>query len=92
MALDTRDKRASALLIGLGFGRVRAAPDGSLNAADRRQAALCYRGIATASPSFNALQWLEYTARPRSLDYTADARALDYRAPDRTLDYAPRER
>ena len=47
--LDTRDKRFSALNLGLGFGRVLANPDGAWDQGDRQQAMLLYRGIAVAA-------------------------------------------
>jgi hypothetical protein len=51
MALDTADKRASAINIGLPFGRVFATPDGAFDQGDRQQMAMSYRGIlATAEP------------------------------------------
>lgn len=47
MAIDTRDKRASAVGVGLPWRRVGPVPDGSLaSAADRRQLAGCYAGLA----------------------------------------------
>lgn len=47
MAVDSRDKRASAL----GFpGVVFSNPDGTISAPDRQQATGLYRGIASAVP------------------------------------------
>lgn len=49
MALDTRNKRASALACGLAFLTVLPAPDGlTLDQGDRQQVAACYRGIVAA--------------------------------------------
>lgn len=45
MALDTRDKRASAIL-----GRTLPGPDGTIDAADRLHVAGLYRGIAADEP------------------------------------------
>lgn len=45
MALDTRNKRASALGLGLAPLRVGPSPDGSLVAADRLHLAYLYAGI-----------------------------------------------
>lgn len=52
MALDTRDKRASSIAVGLGFGRCLPNPDGDAGTvqADRQHAGLSYRGIAAALP------------------------------------------
>lgn len=53
MALDSRDKRASALGIGLAFLFGALTPDGSISAADRQHIAGAYRGVlvAEATPS-----------------------------------------
>ena len=48
MALDTRNKRASAVGLALAWRMVLPHPDGTIATADRQQAALCYAGIATA--------------------------------------------
>lgn len=46
MALDTRNRRASALACGLAFLTVLPAPDGlTLDQGDRQQVAALYRGI-----------------------------------------------
>lgn len=49
MALDTADKRASALACGLDARAVRPIPDGSLNGGDRQQVSGLYRGIAASA-------------------------------------------
>lgn len=46
MALDTRNKRASALGLTLAALRVGPTPDGTLGTADRLHAAYLYSGIA----------------------------------------------
>ena len=80
--LDTRDKRFSALNLGLGFGRVLANPDGAWDQGDRQQAMLCYRGIlATNNLVIITDVGLEWTG-PRSLiHYAAPTMRLDYTAP-----------
>lgn len=51
MALDTRNKRASALACGLAFLTVLPLPDGlALDPGDRQQASALYRGIAAGDP------------------------------------------
>jgi hypothetical protein len=50
MAADTRDKRFSLLLRGLGWGRVLPSADGSFNADDRRHLLPLYRGPLAAAP------------------------------------------
>jgi hypothetical protein len=46
MPLDSRNKRASALGIGLAALVVLPAPDGTVVQADRQQVAYCYAGIS----------------------------------------------
>lgn len=61
MAIDTRDKRASAIGVALPWRSLLPAPDGVLDQGDRQQVALHYRGIAAANPSPQAA---EIPARP----------------------------
>lgn len=52
MAVDTRNKRASALACGLAFLTVLPAPDGlALDKGDRQQTAALYRGIEALATS-----------------------------------------
>lgn len=52
MAVDSRNRRASCIGIGLPFARVRPLADGSLaDGADRRQLTFCYSGLATGAAS-----------------------------------------
>lgn len=46
MAIDTRDKRSSAIHIGQPWRGQYPLPDSSINQADRQHVALLYRGIA----------------------------------------------
>lgn len=48
MALDSRDKRASAIAVGLSWRTVYPVADGSINEGDRQQSAGWYRGILAA--------------------------------------------
>lgn len=48
--MDTRNKRASALGVGLAFALVLPAPDGTVEQADRQQTAYSYAGISADSP------------------------------------------
>jgi hypothetical protein len=45
MAIDSRNKRASSLFVGLPFGRVYPLPDGAITAADFEQESYLYSGI-----------------------------------------------
>jgi hypothetical protein len=50
MALDTRDRRASALLVAVPMGRVLPLRDGLVSAEDFEQVAYSYRGIQVGPP------------------------------------------
>lgn len=57
MAIDTRDKRASCLMLALPFGRVFPNPDGTLAAAaDRTHMSYLYRGITALTSSLMAME------------------------------------
>ena len=45
MAVDTRDERASAVMMMLPFGRLLPHPNGGVSAADRAQTAYSYAGF-----------------------------------------------
>ena len=50
MAVDTRNKRASAISIGLPWRGLLPEPDGTIDQADRQQVALVYVGILAGEP------------------------------------------
>lgn len=50
MAIDTRNKRASAATAGRPWLRLLPAPDGAVGEADRRFLGACYAGFAAAPP------------------------------------------
>ena len=65
MALDTADKRASALLWGLPFGRLFPTPDAAAeDAGDRQQLVGLYRGILAT-----VVQYLTLTATDVSVTF-----------------------
>jgi len=49
MNLDTREKRASGVHVGLAWRGLLPLPDGTLDQADRQQTAAFYAGIAAAA-------------------------------------------
>ena len=53
MAINTRDKRASAAGIALAFLIQPPLPDGGLTGVDKQHAGYAYRGIAAAAPSLD---------------------------------------
>jgi hypothetical protein len=56
MAIDTRDKRASILGLGLATLLVLPTPGGAIDSGDRQQTTDCYRGVAAAEPITVILQ------------------------------------
>jgi hypothetical protein len=48
--IDTANKRASILGLGLAFRLVLPIPDAALDQGDRQQVAYCYRGIGVSAP------------------------------------------
>lgn len=51
MAIDTRNRRASAVGVMLPFMGCLPLADGTIDADDRRQLAACYAGLSTPPPS-----------------------------------------
>jgi hypothetical protein len=56
MAVDTRDRRASVLLLAEPFGRVLPHPDGAVTQPDRQQLSLFYRGISALAANIMAVE------------------------------------
>lgn len=88
MALDSRNKRASALACGLAFLTVLPAPDGlTLDQGDRQQVAACYRGVLAAPAILldicdTSVESLNPVRRVRSLN---PVRAVEYLGPIRRV-------
>jgi len=64
MAIDTRNKRASAIGIGLPFRAAYPAPDSTIDASDRLHVAFLYSGIAAgagAEPQYYPTRFLQGT-------------------------------
>lgn len=58
MALDTADKRSSAIGVGLPWRPMLPLPDGALDQGDRQHAGYAYRGIlAEAPPSVDEVDY-----------------------------------
>ena len=51
MAIDSRDKRAAAIMAGIPFIVIAPLADGSIDAADRQQIINVYGGIAAGLPA-----------------------------------------
>ncbi len=63
MAVDTKDKRISAMLVASPTGRVLPDPDGSIDAGDRGHQSLMYSGLV-ASVTISMDMWYAETQRP----------------------------
>ena len=61
MAVDTRNKRASAILFALPFGRVFPAPDGTIATADRKHIGFSYPGIAAGAPAEESSEGIPFS-------------------------------
>jgi hypothetical protein len=69
MALDSRNKRGSALGIGLAALVVLPAPDGAIAQADRQQAAYSYAGIAAGALfTYNFVEFDDVTVKAAYFD------------------------
>lgn len=92
MAIDTRDRRASAMACGLLFFLQPVLADGSVAiAADRQHLIGHYRGISVAV-SVPGLPGLEYVPGVCRLHYTTSGDPLHYKLPDGRIHYGmPRE-
>lgn len=56
MAIDSRDKRAAAIMAGIPFIVIAPLADGSIGSADRQHIADVYGGIAAAAPVVSAAE------------------------------------
>lgn len=84
MAVDTRNKRASILGIGLAAALVLPSPDGSVDAPDRPHVSFTYVGFTIEAPE--ALPSFTYTAEWRTTaTYSATwQQTLTYQATHQT--------
>lgn len=81
MAIDTRNKRASALLPGLPWRGFLPAPDSAVDAGDRLQGAFLYRGIAADAPVAVTFPGTEFTAPRHTAHFTVRRSAAQFTAP-----------
>jgi len=79
MAVDTRNKRASCLGLGLAALLVLPAPDAAVETGDRAHVAYCYAGIDAGSPV------VVVTPSSRTLTVAAQSRVLTVPSASRTL-------
>ena len=78
MAIDTRNRRASAIGLGLAVTLVLPAPDGAVTAADRQQVAYAYAGLtaAVARPMDVCCTTLQALTPERQIEALAPERAI----------------
>ena len=72
MSVDTRNKRAACINVGLPFGRIAPNPDGSLNpVTDRQQLALSYPLASVVEITFNPI-WAAGSTRTMGITMEPD--------------------
>lgn len=95
MALDSRDKRASALGVAVAtFALVLPNPDGAaLNQGDRQQVAFCYRGIAaSAAANLGSAPFRRsWVLQERVTTWDVDLRRTVWTVPDRATTWFVQE-
>ena len=84
MAVDTQDKRASVLGLGLAALLVLPAP-GALDQPDRQQLAYCYRGLQAAAAETADGDIIYVLAADRTVSISAEDRTVVVTAADRTV-------
>jgi hypothetical protein len=93
MALDTRDRRASALACALSFLTVLPAPDGlALDQGDRQQVSALYRGVLAIPASVLDIcdTSVSSLVPNRTVDDLNPVRSVDSLTPVRTVtEYCP---
>ena len=82
MAVDSRNKRASAVQILQPFGLAPLTPDGTIGTNDRLHIAWLYSGIAAETPATVTVDW---TLQPRDLTWTLEDRDLTWTLQPRDL-------
>ena len=88
MAIDTRDKRASAIMPGMPWRGLLPVADSGVNAGDRQQVAFLYRGIAADAPA--SAVGAEFTV-PRSMaEFTVRRSAAAFTVPRQRADFTVR--
>jgi hypothetical protein len=86
MPVDTREKRAGAVYVGLPWRGQLPLPDGAIAQADRQQVAYMYPGIlATASTALYEAIDITVPFENRTFAVTDDGRMVIVSAEDRTF-------
>lgn len=80
MALDTANKRLSAIHLGSPWRGLLPIPDGTLNQGDRQHVMFFYSGILAEAPATITIFGLEYTAPALLMHYTAQKLLMHYTA------------
>lgn len=82
MAVDTKNKRSSAIFPGSPWRGMLPAPDGTIDQGDRQATAFVYSGIEAGAPVVESAEpGLDYTIPDQKLHYTVKSEGrLHYRA------------
>jgi len=92
MAVDTRNKRAGAILVGIPWRGMLPLPDGAIDQADRQQTAFFYPGILAGAPVIlppagPAPPERSFRVAAVDQDYRVPAVDQEYRVPDIVREY-----
>lgn len=91
MAIDTRDKRASAIMPGIPWRGLLPVADSGVNAGDRQQVAFLYRGIAADAPVVTAaVPGAEFTVPQAIAEFTVRRSAAAFTVPRSRADFTVR--
>jgi hypothetical protein len=86
MAIDTRNKRASAMNLMCPWRGAMPAPDGAIGDGDRATSVLLYSGILASVVVINAAR-LEFTLPPNRLDCTVPDERCEWTLPRASEDF-----
>jgi hypothetical protein len=86
MAIDTRNKRASAMNLMCPWRGAMPAPDSTIDDADRAMSLFLYAGIVATS-AISGFGRIEYTMPRSQLGYTLERSQLDYTMANQRLEY-----
>ena len=76
--MDSRNKRASAICVGLALAAIFPNPDGTIAQADRQQASYCYAGIlATATVPGNIVT-IEFEHLEQTIEFEHQIQAIEF--------------
>ena len=91
MAVDSRDKRSSAIVPGMPWRGLLPVPDSGVNAGDRQHVSYLYRGIAADSPvTTTAAPGAEFTVPRSTAEFTLRPSRAEFTVPRLRAEYTVR--